>query len=70
MELSELLRVLAVTGLRQRMAEFSILQRVRARHDVNGVDEELGCDACFFLILSKAKQTQARNDHNRGIRIS
>ncbi len=70
MELRELLRLLGVTGLRQWMRNFSIFQGVRAGHNVNGIDEELGRDPRFFLILAEAEQAQARNDDDGRIGIA
>jgi len=55
MEVRELLRLLGVPSLRQRMRNFSILQGIRASHDVNGVDEKLGCDPRFFLVLAETE---------------
>src|SRR5438477_5447477 len=70
MELSELLRLFGVAGLRKRMRNFSIFESIRTGHHVNGIDEELGCDSRFLLILAKTEQAQAGDDNDGGIGIS
>ena len=55
MELRELLRLFGVPGLGQRLRDFSVFQGVCAGHDVNGVDEKLGCDPRFFLVPAEAE---------------
>ena len=37
------------------MRYFRILQGISASHDVNGIDEELGRDPSFFLVLAESK---------------
>ena len=45
-------------------------ERVRARHDVNRVDEELRGDPRFPLVLAEAEEAEPGNDDDRGIRIA
>ena len=47
-----------------------ILERVRARHHVDGVDEELRGDARFALVLAEPEQPDAGDHHHRGVRIT
>ena len=69
-ELRELLRLLRVTRLRQRMRDRTFFERIRACHHVDGVDEELGCDACFFLVLAESKKAESRHDDDGWIGVA
>src|SRR5205823_14054469 len=68
-KLGELLALFSRACLRQRTWRFTFLKRIRSGHDVNGVDEKLGCDACLFFVFAEAKQAQSRNDDHGWIRI-
>ena len=67
----EVARLLGPTHLRQLTLDRAfVLERVRARHHVNRVDEELGRDARFALVLAEPEQSEAGHDDHRGIRVA
>ena len=47
-----------------------VFERVGARHDVNGVDEELGRDARLALVLREPEQPEAGDQDDRRIRAA
>ena len=49
---------------------FGVAERVRARHHVNRVDEELRRDARLALVLAEAEQPEPGDDDDRGVRIT
>ena len=67
----ELRRLIGMARLRRRAGlGVGILERVRTRHDVDGVDEELRGDARFALVLAEPEQPDAGDHHDRRVRIA
>ena len=64
------LRLLRTARLGQGMRDFAIFQCIRSRHHVDGVDEKLGGDSRFFLVLAEAEQSEARNHYDGRIGIA
>src|SRR4030081_2592808 len=52
------------------MGNRAVFERVSSCHYMDSVDEELGSDSRFLLILAKSEQAHARNDHDRRVRIT
>ena len=70
-EALEVLRLLGTTDLRQCPSRTAlIVQRIRAGHHVDGVDEELGRDPRLALVLAEPEQPEARDDDDRRVRVA
>ena len=70
-EVLELPRLLGAARLRHRSGlAVGVLERVRTRHHVDGVDEELRGDPRFALVLAEPEQPEAGDDHDRRIGVA
>src|ERR1051326_58260 len=67
MKLRELFRLLAGSSLWQGIRRRSIFQSICPFHDMDRVNEKLGCNPGFFLASPKTKQSQSGYDYDRGI---
>ena len=52
------------------MSDCAVFERVRTSHYMDRIDEELGRNASFFLVLAEAEQAQARDDDHRWVGIA
>ena len=66
----EVLRLLRMASLGERAGDLAIFESGRAGHDVDGVDEELGGDAGFLLILAEAEDAEAGDDDDGGVGVA
>src|SRR5215469_13750793 len=70
MKLGEPEGLIRPASVRQRMPDLALLQRIGPSHHMNCVYEKLRRDPSFLLALAEAEQSDAWNDHDRGVGVA